>query len=290
MAVSAPKDKRFHRAHVSPRARGRFRLARKHIAVAIVSVAGIVYGSYRIATLVLSAEMLTVTRITVTGNAWLSKGDVLSMLEGLQGRNMLLVNLDDWRGKVLASPWVADVAIRRVLPGTVDVVVAERRPIGIARLSGTLYLMDERGRLIDKFGPNHAGLDLPLIDGLAAGPKGPAPQDVSGAGPSAIDQARAALATRLLASLQEHPALAARVSQVDVTDVRDAAVILKDDTALVRVGDDQFAERLQSYLDLAGTLRERVQDIDYVDLRFGDRVYVRPQPAGPRPQKTTGGS
>jgi cell division septal protein FtsQ len=62
-----------------------------------------------------------------------------------------------------------------------------------------------------------------------------------------------------------------------VTDPRDAVLILKNDTALVRIGDDQFAERLQSYLDLGAALREKVPQIDYVDLRFGERVYVRPQ-------------
>ena len=54
---------------------------------------------------------------------------------------------------------------------------------------------------------------------------------------------------------------------------------------MVRVGGEQFAERLQSYLDLAPALRERIAAIDYVDLRFDDRVYVRPQgrpgPFGP---------
>ena len=40
--------------------------------------------------------------------------------------------------------------------------------------------------------------------------------------------------------------------------------------------DEKFLERLQSYLELAPALRERVPEIDYVDLRFGTRVYVRP--------------
>ena len=57
-------------------------------------------------------------------------------------------------------------------------------------------------------------------------------------------------------------------------DPRDAVVILEDDTALLRLGDRDFVERLQSYLDLAPTLREYVPAIDYVDLRFGDKVYV----------------
>ena len=41
-------------------------------------------------------------------------------------------------------------------------------------------------------------------------------------------------------------------------------------------GDDHFLERVESYLSLSSALRERVPDIDYVDLRFDGRVYVRP--------------
>jgi hypothetical protein len=39
-------------------------------------------------------------------------------------------------------------------------------------------------------------------------------------------------------------------------------------------------ERLQAYFDLAPTLREQVPSIDYVDLRFDERVYVRPAKRG----------
>jgi cell division septal protein FtsQ len=75
---------------------------------------------------------------------------------------------------------------------------------------------------------------------------------------------------------------------VDVSDVRDAVLLLKGDTALVRVGDERFLERLQSYVDLAPALRDSVPEIDYVDLRFDERVYVRPQGSEPRAQKGTG--
>ena len=39
---------------------------------------------------------------------------------------------------------------------------------------------------------------------------------------------------------------------------------------------DRFLPRLEAYLDLASTLRDRVENIDYVDVRFEDRIYVRP--------------
>jgi cell division septal protein FtsQ len=57
-----------------------------------------------------------------------------------------------------------------------------------------------------------------------------------------------------------------------VTDARDAVVVLKDDATRVRLGDSQFVERLQSYIELAPRLREQVPEIEFVDLRFVDRV------------------
>ena len=237
------------------------------------------YGVYRAGRLVLSAEALTVTRIVVAGNTRMSRGEVVALLDGLRGRNMLTVGLEGWRERLLASPWVADAVIRRIFPGTVSVLISEREPIGIGRIGDHLSLIDHHGTVIDEFGPNYAEFDLPIIDGLASG---------QSAGTLLIDEGRAMLAARLLLELQRRPDLAKRVSQVDVTDVRDASVILKGDTALVRVGDARFVERLQSYLDLAPALHERVQAIDYVDLRFDERVYVRPRPAGSTSRRTTG--
>lgn len=277
MPVAAPADRRFRRSHVRPARRRRawsgqgWRIARAAVACAIA-----IYAAYRGARLVLAAEALQVTRITVSGNVRLSKGEVAALMDGLRGRSMVAVDLESWRRKLLSSPWVGDAVMRRVLPGTIAVAISERQPMGIGRLGNALYLVDRHGTIIDEFGPNYAELDLPIIDGLAGPPREGGPL---------IDESRAALAARLLDSLQARPELARRVSQVDVSDPRDGVVILRDDTALVRLGDDQFVERLQSYLDLAEALRERVQDIDYVDLRFDDRVYVRPH--GPAPKART---
>jgi cell division septal protein FtsQ len=221
---------------------------------------------YRAVHLVLSAEALTVNRITVRGNERMSRGEVLALLEGLRGRSMVTADLERWRQKLLTSPWVADAALRRELPGTLTVVISERQPMGIGRIRDTLYLIDHQGTIIDEFGPNYAEFDLPIIDGLAS----------ARSGNTLVDESRAALAGRLIGDLQRRPDLAGRISQIDVTDVRDAVVILKGDTALVRVGDERFADRIQSYVDLMPTLRERIPEIDYVDLRFDERVYVRP--------------
>lgn len=266
--VAAPADKRFRRSRVSP---GRKRLWWKPSWWTIARVGGaslvVAFALYHTIGFVLASDALTVTRITVQGNQRMSRGEVLGLLDGLSGTSIVLTDLESWRQKLLMSPWVADASIRRMFPGTLGVVIEERTPIGIGRIKGTLYLIDKTGTVIDEFGPNYADLDLPIVDGLS--PKGEETQTV--------DEARAALAGRLMSELASRPKLAGQVSQIDVTDAHNAIVLLKGDTALLRVGEERFIERLQSYLDLMPALRERMPDIDYVDLRFDERVYVRPQ-------------
>ena len=96
------------------------------------------------------------------------------------------------------------------------------------------------------------------------------------------------LARRLLDALRVRN-MAARISQIDVSDSRNAVVLLDGDPTLVRLGDDHFVERLQSYLDLAPALRERVSGMDYVDMRFDERVYVRPARGGAASASKTAG-
>jgi cell division protein FtsQ len=201
-------------------------------------------------------------------------GEVIALTEEMKGANIASVDLEGWRQRLLRLPWVENAALRRIFPGTVQVFISERQPMGIGRIGDALYLIDGGGFVIDEFGPAYADLDLPIIDGLGAGTR-------EGA---MVDASRALLAGRLLSQLERRPDLARRISQIDVSDVRDAAVTFKGDTAVVRVGDDAFAERLESYLELAPTLIERVQEIDYVDLRFDDRVYVKPSRSRPPPR------
>jgi cell division septal protein FtsQ len=280
MPISTPADKRFRRAHVRPSRKRFFPRLSWRVALRASALVGLLlYAGYRAASLALSAEVLTITSISVTGTDRLSRGEAVALLEGLRGRNMVTVSLEFWRQKLLTSPWVADASLRRLLPGTIAVVISERQPLGIARIASYLYLIDSRGEIIDDFGPNYAEFDLPVIDGLAAPP----------GNQGLIDVSRALLASRLIIAVQTRPDLAKRISQIDVHDAHDVAVILKDDTALLHLGDDRFLDRLQSYLDLVPALREKVPHIDYVDLRFDERVYVRPQGRGPGTGKIKGG-
>lgn len=272
MSVAAQTDRRFRRAHVKPSRRKRsWRALAMPLLFWAACAAGLAYGVLRLSASAAHAQVLQIETITVRGNERMSKGEVLAVLTGLRGESLVWTDLDVWRRRLMASPWVRDAALRRSLPSTIDVVVSERQPIGIGRINGDMYLVDERGVIIDQYGPQYADLDLPIIDGLAA---------ASGGSGSLADEGRADLAARVIAAVKSKPSVARQLSQVDVSDLHNASVILNGDPAMLQLGEDQFLTRLQSYLDLAPTLRQRVADIDYVDLRFDDRIYVRPTKTG----------
>jgi cell division protein FtsQ len=243
-------------------------VARALGAARLLTAVGVLGGTgWYAAQAVIDAPTLRISEIQVRGNRHLARGEVLTLLAGLEGQHLLQTDLEVWRRRVLGSPWVEQAALRRVLPSTVEVVIRERLPIAIGRISGDLYLVDEQGLVIDEYGPNYAAFDLPIVDGLS---------DTSDAGDPVVDPARAGLAASLLRALEAQPALMKRISQIDVASAHDAVVLLDQDPALVHVGDEQFVERLQRYLELHEALHARVPDIEYVDLRFDDRVYVRP--------------
>jgi cell division protein FtsQ len=241
-------------------------------ALGIVALAGAtVWGIDRV---VNASPGLRVGHVVVTGNAHLSTGEVLSRLDGVVGSSLLTLDLEACRASLRSSPWVADVTMRRVLPDTLEVSVTERRPLAIARTGAALVLVDAEGAVIDEFGPNYEGFDLPIIDGLA---------QAATASDAAGDGAHARVTARLLTDLSGDEPLLRRVSQVDVTDPQNVVVWLQDDTTRLLVGDREFRKRLTSYVEVREALRARVPEIDAVDLRFDRRLFVRPaqeRPAG----------
>ena len=194
------------------------------------------------------------------------------MLDSMRGQSILRVDFERFRRTILASPWVADVTMWRRLPSTVEVRVRERAPFAIARAGEGLYLVDPEGVLLDTFGPGYADLDLPIVSGLV---------DHPATAERRADAARVQLAARFLESLAAAPVLRDRLSDIDVSAPRDVVVTLGGETARLHLGDTRFVERLTLYLDLAPTLGRELGTMDTVDLRFDERVFVKPGARAP---------
>jgi cell division protein FtsQ len=264
-----PHDRRFRRSRArgeqSPRQRWLARLWSATKIGVLVGLSG--WALAFVYTMATASAWFTVRDLRVQGNQRLSTGEVSMLLDGLRGANVVVTSLEPWRERLMGSPWVKDASLRRVLPDAIDVTIVERRAAAIVRAGRTLQMMDAEGVLIDEYGPRYASLDLPLLEGINL------------ARDAAPDQARTALAFDAIGELATAGMLW-RVSQIDVSKPHDVVVTLNDDMTLLHLGDARFAERLQSYLDMARRLQAMATELEYVDLRFDDRVYIRPRRAG----------
>lgn len=289
MTIQPVKDTRFRRARVRPQRRRRAAAVVRHVLHLLLLAGAVALGVRWVPEGLERSGLLRIDSVAVQGNQRLSNGEVAALLGPLEGVNILEADLTSHRERLLTSGWVKSVTLRRRLPSTVEVIVEEREPVGLVRVAGSLYLIDDTGTVIDEYGPGQTDFSLPIVDGLAprAAWSGPAPEHSRLAGLSvrpgapqadgaAARAERARLVGRLADALRTRPDLSERVSQIDVADAHDAVVLLNDDPALLHLGDGQFVERLDRYLELAPTLHARVPEIDYVDLRFERRVYVRP--------------
>lgn len=269
MTVSVPTDKRFRRrTQLRPSKRRRVFTARWRRVLKVSAIFVIVlFVGYQIKVFVLQMPVLSIDRVIVRGNVHLSTDEALSLVDGLHGENIFRTDLEQWRNALLASPWVKDATLRIVIPSTIKISISERVPMALGRIDGHLYLIDDQARLIAEYGTEYTHFDLPVIDGLL--------RETSN-GQVVIDDQRSHLTMRVMNDLETQPRIVGRVSQIDVSNPSNVVVILDDDEALIHLGVNQFAERLRSYLEMVTALREKVPHIDYVDLRFGNRVYVRP--------------
>jgi cell division protein FtsQ len=268
--IRAPADQRFRRSEVRPGRKRNWRSLARRWAVLGGACLVIVAAVWWAANAFIDSARFRIDRVAVRGNVHLSAADVKALVEGASGQSVFRVDLEVYRAMVLESPWVESAMLSRVFPSTLEVRVVERTPLVIARMGGHLYLMDSSGTIIDDAGPKYLEFDLPIVDGLLKD------------GDATADPARIGLAERLLTELSAREDLRKRVSQVDVSDPRNAVVLLEGESAKLYLGDSKFLERLKKYEDAAPSVREQIPAIDYYELRF-ERVFVGPAKASGGP-------
>lgn len=114
-----------------------------------------------------TAAGFAIEDVKISGNEQTSEIDILQQL-GLDGATSLVaLDIAEARKLIGEMPWVEDVSVRKVYPGTIEVALKERVAFGIWQHGSDLSLIEKSGSVIAPLRDNKLS-SLPLFVGRDA--------------------------------------------------------------------------------------------------------------------------
>lgn len=205
--------------------------------------------------------------LRVEGLSAVRLDEVEAVFAPVAGRSLALVDVGKLRRELEAVPWVLSARVARIWPATVRVSVDEREAVAFLRAAGSrsVQMVDSNGVILDlRFSEETS---LPVVTGI----------DREMPRQERLDRLR--LFEEVMVAFAESASeLSEAVSEVDVTDARNAVVLTKHDGQVVRLqmGDQHLRHRLEVFLSYIGAWRSEFGAVESVDLRFEKQVAVRP--------------
>jgi len=255
---------RGHRGRLVGRVlRGLFRVFAIGIILSALAIAAVVGWDW------LRRTPLLATRVVeVTGVRRLDEATIRTAAGIDPGTNLFAVDVASAEARVSALPGVRRVQVSRHPPGRVTILVEEREPYALVNAGG-LHWVDAEGYLVATDARPGAP-SLPILTGVST----PVPGTTAPA-----ESLRTGLA--LLHVLERTSGrLAARISEIDLARAHGPMLYLIDGIE-VRLGPDDWADRLARLDGVLGDLDARGERVASIDLRFRDQVVLAPRPAAP---------
>lgn len=246
---TSPKPQQQTQRRFARRQWARRWLTWKWIVAAVVVLALIAASIW----LVFFSATLSVRDTEVSGNDYLSDGDVLAAADIPTGDPLATADLDQVKRRIEALAPVKSVDVVRSWPDTVTITITERQPIAVVELGDEFRGMDEEGVLFRNY--STAPKDLPVVRGSEA--------------TSTTALAEAATVIGALPS-----DLASDVSHVDVESRDQISLALRGGAVVVWGGADQSEDKAR----VLASLLETRPDAKYFNVTVPGTPAVAPKP------------
>lgn len=201
-----------------------------------------------------------VGQVTVHGASYVDPLEIRRATDA-EGRDLFRVSPETVRAQVERVSGIRHAKVRRTWPDGLTIVVEERTPAAVWQVGGVAYPVDRDGVVLD-FAPDSSMLTIVQVDGA----RSLAPGD-------RVDGDAVVLAARLR---DETPgAVGQRVAKFEWTQATGLEVTM-DRGLRVRLGDSGGLDyKLAVWRGILDQTRTSGTAITEIDLRFGDRVFVR---------------
>jgi cell division protein FtsQ len=220
--------------------------------------------------------------VQITGNAHLSRSQILTVFGEDIERNIFLVSLADRRASLEQLPWIERATVMRLLPDRLRIEITERTPVAFVRQGTQIGLVDAGGVLLD-MPPNAPGdpsYSFPVITGISA------------TDPVSTRAARMKLYRAFAQDLDSTgEKISEKLSEVDLSNPEDVKALIPEGPTdiLVHFGDSDFLSRYQKFEQHLPEWRNQYPHLASVDMRYERQVVLEMQPGAP-PVNTADGN
>jgi len=231
----------------------------------IACLAAIWYANYRVERFLLHDERFALSEAgapLVEGVRYASMERISRVFSPDLGRSVYGLPLAQRRKSLMDIDWVREASVARLWPNQLIVRISERQPIAFLPLSpkaARFGLIDGDGVVLEQ--PLQARFTLPVLVGVKS---------------DDLLSVRRDRVRRLRQLVTDLGSRAEKISEVDVSETNNLKVTMPAGSRMVTLylGDQNFAQRMQNYLDHAGDIRKKVPNAKTVDLRIEDRITV----------------
>jgi cell division protein FtsQ len=210
--------------------------------------------------------------IEVSGAVHTSRGAVDGITKAYVGSNLFRLDISRVQNDLRALGWVSRIETEKKLPDTLRVRIVERTPAALLNTEGGLRYVDEQGVPFAELSPAVGDRDLPIIAGASG-----------------------AEIVRCVAMLRELRARDAevfsRVSEIRPVAPDGFALFDRQLGAVVYANAADLSAKWRELYAIATAEKLGRGDIAYADLRFADRIVIKPselKAAAPSPHSETG--
>lgn len=198
-----------------------------------------------------------IEEVIFNGNEHLSDEELRS-LAGLKGKeNLLMLSSSMIFDKMIQSPWIRAVTLRKELPSTLHFLIKEAEPFALLDMKGRLFIVDEKGSMLEDLKDSSIPF-LPVISGIPFGKK------------EALSEALH------LARVIKEKGLLSEKEHIEIIAHKPQEMTVNLDGLVVRIGEGGYEDKLQRLSDLEDEIKQRGIHVDYIDLRFANKAVVKP--------------
>jgi len=234
----------------------------KHIVLFFLVIAGFFLGLTKSYLYLINCDDFAVKKSEIACRQEFVGRDIRALLDASKFRNLLLLDIGRLQARIEAHRWVKEARLRKVFPSTLKIEIKEREPAAVLKTGDSFLMIDRDGVWLEQLAA-YEDANLPLF--------------LDSASFKDNYQEKLGLAWKCLDALTLEQRL--EIEALDLSDPESVSVYLLGQATRLILGGERFSERLSFIRSYKETMEGQNGPLEYVDLRFDDRIIFKPLPA-----------